>query len=263
MALNILDPSLIQLILSQNAPSIPRTTDEWIIGAINYFHSIDMGGGGNLETTLLAGDDANGQNALNFLDVSLTGTLYDHDGLGLDFISSDHLNLTVGAASTWTFGGDLIITGSNVDMSAITSLTVGGLGVITDSIVEKTAGAGIDVTGTSGTMILMQNVANEAYIMVPVSTVDHACINLAKTGVDPTTPNEGDIWFDAIDGGFSFQCAGPTIHLNLIPLAGWTQSTVSTFLPGGLTDASTPAEVLRYLQSLENHLFTNMRLLQA
>jgi hypothetical protein len=161
--------------------------------------------------------------------------------------------------------------------------------LITGSVKEKTAGVGVNVTGTAGNLILMQGVINEAYIKVPASTSDHACINLTPGG-DPTVHNEGDIHYDSGTNGFHFEGSG-TLRTILVggdnslgtPIiimrdTGWTIHTgtgAKTAFDADWTQSisavPTQAEIeavrdqviviQKRLAGMQDHLFTNMNLL--
>lgn len=110
------------------------------------------GGSQNLSQVLATGNDAGNQDAINFRDISLFGTLYDEGGTGFQILTAGALTLNIGTASTWAFSDDLTITGTNIDMSGIGVLTAGTGGIKTDIINNATA-ADLVITGTTNSNI--------------------------------------------------------------------------------------------------------------
>lgn len=234
----------------------------------------------------------------NTYDIGGSTTIRDI-GIGRNAIVGGIISLAAGAVGA----PSLARTGALTTGIYFVSATQGGFssggvlvggwdanGLFTGTITEQVAGVGVAVTGTAGSLILMQNVTDEAYIKMPASTVDHANINLDPTGVDPTNSNQGDIHYDSATKGFHFEGIGGARTILIGGATGFpikiSQDTLWTIHTGTGSRASfdadwtqaisgvpTQAEVeavrnqvivlQKRLAAMQDHLMTTMNLLTA
>jgi hypothetical protein len=112
--------------------------------------------------------------------------------------------------------GDINNTSNNTFLSIDNNtgaMTASTSAFLVSNVTEIQAGVGLAIQGTAGALRLMQNIADTAYNVFPASTTSHAHLNLIA-GAIPTTPNNGDLWWDGTN--LFFQVGGVTKTFTLI-----------------------------------------------
>lgn len=164
--------------------------------------------------------------------------------------------LTSGAPALATDEIVIARSGANNKLT-LAEILQGGFPILTDTIGEATAAASVTFTNDiiRGTITISSGIIqSSAGNSININSGKNLVLAAASTKVlNLITSGAGGITTVTNDVG----------TITITQDTGWTASTVSTTLKTGLSDLSTPGDVLAYLQALENHLFGIMGILHT